>query len=138
MAAAPLRHIVSGEAIGAMLIGAGVVLWTGPAIDQLGLPNAPTSSSTVRLAGLVLLSFGALLWSVREQVLQDTTILRGLVISHGIAGAILVLQAIAIWNSRFGTAAALIPLALTFRYAQYLHRKTTLTPAIPASNERCT
>lgn len=138
MAAAPLRHIVSGEALGAMLIGAGVVLWTGPAIDQLGLPNAPTSSSTVRLAGLVLLGFGVLLWSVREQVLQDTTILRGLVISHGVAGAILLLQAIAIWNSRFGAAAALIPLALTFRYAQYLYQSTSRPSVRPASTERST
>ena len=129
MAAAPLKAIVNAEASCATLFGAVVVLWPAGWATRMGLPAVPESWAMIRLAGLLLLVFGVLLWTVRDRALIDRQVLRGLAVSHGVVGVLLTLQAIAVWDSGFGALLAIAPLALAFRYAQYLFRATPAEPA---------
>ena len=119
MAAAPLEDIVAAEGVGALLFGTIGVAWPGVATTWLTLPPTPTSWALVRVVSVMLLGFGALLWSVRRHIVAERPVLRNLALLHLLAAAVLTLQAIAVWDSGVGAFLAFVPLALGVRYAQY-------------------
>lgn len=119
MAAAPVRHIVAAEAVGAIAAGVGLLIWTGVAGGLLALPATPPTWAIMRVVAVLLFGIGAVLWASRRFLAQAPHALRALALAHGLGGGILLLQQIAIWHSRSGALVALIPLALAVRYAQY-------------------
>ena len=71
MAAAPLRDIVAAEAVGAVGVGAALLVWTGAAAARLELPPVPASWAAVRVVAVLLIGLGTLLWAVRARVAED-------------------------------------------------------------------
>lgn len=120
MAAAPLKYLVAGEAVGAIAAGAALLLWTGVAGSLLALPATPPTWAIMRVVAVLLFGVGALLWVCRQFVAQTSAAVRALAFAHTVGAGILLLQQIAIWHSRSGALLALVPLAFAVRYAQYV------------------
>jgi hypothetical protein len=119
MAAAPLKYVVAGEAVGAIVAGAAFLVWTGIAGSLLALPATPPTWAIMRVVAVLLLVLGAILWASRHYVPHTPAAVRALAFAHAAGAGILLLQQISIWHSRSGALLALIPLALAVRYAQY-------------------
>ena len=132
MTTAPARTIITAEAVGAIAAGALLMVWTGAAAAGLRLPAVPASWAVVRLVAVVVVCFGALLWAVRDHASRSRAVLWALTIGHAVAAFFLLLQQFAIWTNGFGSAVALIPLGLAFRYAQHAHRSEA-TDALASS-----
>ena len=133
MAAAPLKALVAAEAIGAIVAGGALLVWTGDVASRLALPPSPPSWAVIRLVAVLLLGFGILLRAVRDSVTTERRVLRALAIGHAFASAVLLLQQIAIWNTGTGLLVAAVPLALGVRYAQYLFRVGVVAPSALAA-----
>ena len=118
MAAAPLKAIVQAEAVGAVVVAAAALIWTGAVAKELGVPWTFEVFALIRLAAALLIAFGAMLWGSRRLVVTSADAIMALAIGHGIGAAVLVLQFVAIWPGPVGMLIAATPLGLAWRYGQ--------------------
>jgi hypothetical protein len=83
----------------------------------------PSAGSFVRLAGVCMIAFGALLGAVRK--VEDARIQRGIarvvIESHLVAVAVVTAQQIAIWVTPFGWLTVAIFLFITAAYCALLY-----------------
>src|SRR5688500_78526 len=100
MAAAPLNQILAAEATTAVVAGGALLVCTGAAASYLTLPPTPPSWAVVRLAAVLLIGFGSLLWAVRHYAVTQRSAIQTLAIGHALGATVLALQHIAIWNTR--------------------------------------
>ena len=132
MAAAPLRAIIAGEAVGGVLVGAALLVWTGDVASGLQLPSTPASWAVIRLVAMTLVGFSVLLWSVRLYVSNSREALFALAGIHAAIAFVVLIQQLTIWNTGIGTALALAPLGLSIRYFQYALRLRAAESAVRA------
>ncbi|MBL0937670.1 MAG: hypothetical protein IBJ03_02185 [Gemmatimonadaceae bacterium] len=119
MAAAPLRWIVTTEAVSAVTLGVVCVLASGTASEWLSLPQIPASWAAVRVAATLLVGFGILMHVATDYIVTTRTVIQGLAVAHLFATVVLGLQAYAVWNNGYGAFMTFVPFALGVRYAQY-------------------
>ena len=118
MATPTLKQTLTTEAVGAVVFGCSLLVWTGVAARAVAVPQEVQVFGLIRIAAVLLIGFGAVLWGVR-QLVPTRELLIGLAVSHTIGAVMLIAQHIAIWNNRVGFVLAAVPMVFAIRYIQH-------------------